>query len=264
MLIARARAEESEREDALFDDPLAGAFLGAAGLPDGLDRVNDFGGPNFVLRTRFFDDQLLDACEAGCTQVVLLAAGLDTRAFRLPWPDRLRLYEVDLPELLAFKERVIAEHTARPACERMVVGADLRDDWPASLLEAGFRPDEPTVWLAEGLLMFLRPEDNDRLLARIGSLCAPGSRLALEHVNRAFHQSPDMRAVHRRFALIQASWYSTVEDPRAWLAGHGWRARVQPGVDLARLLGRPVPPVYDPEQVGSGRIWLVSAQRATD
>ncbi|WP_137814378.1 SAM-dependent methyltransferase [Gandjariella thermophila] len=264
MLIARARAEESDREDALFRDPLAGGFLDAAGLPDGLDRVNDFGGPNFVLRTRYFDDQLLDAAEAGCRQVVLLAAGLDTRAFRLPWPDGTRLFELDLPELLSFKERVIAESEAAPACERAVVRADLRDDWSVPLLDAGFQPNEPTAWLAEGLLMFLRPEDNDRLLARIGSLSPPGSRLALEHVNRAFHQSPDMRAVHRRFALIQASWYATVEDPRAWLAGHGWRARVQPGEDLARRLGRPVPRVYDPEHLGSGRIWLVSAQRATD
>jgi methyltransferase (TIGR00027 family) len=264
MLIARARAEESDRQDRLFNDPLARTFVDAAGLPDGLDRVRDFGGPNFVLRTRFFDDQLLDACAAGCEQVVLLASGLDARAFRLPWPDGVRLFEVDLPDLVTFKERVVAEHGAKPTCDRVVVRADLRDDWPEALRSAGFRPDAPTAWLAEGLLMFLHPEENDRLMARIGSLSAPGSRLALEHVNRAFYQLPDMRPVHRRFTLIQAAWYSTVEDPRAWLAGHGWRARVQHGADLARRLDRPVPPVYHPGHVGSGRIWLVSAQLAAD
>lgn len=264
MLIARARAEESGRDDRLFHDPLAGDFVDAAGVPEGLDQVRDFGGGNFVLRTRYFDDQLLDACAAGCRQVVLLAAGLDARAFRLPWPRDLRLFEVDLPELLAFKERVLVEQGRRPTCERIPVAADLRDDWRGPLAVAGFRPDLPTAWLAEGLLMFLRPQDNDRLMERIRSLSAPGSRLALEHVNRAFYQLPDMRSVHRRFAMIEASWHSTVEDPRAWLAGYGWRARIQHGTDLARRLGRPVPPVYDPERVGTGRIWLVSARGSAE
>jgi hypothetical protein len=93
--------------------------------------------------------------------VVLLAAGLDTRAFRLTWPDGVRLFELDLPDLVDYKERVLAEQAAVPRCQRTVLRVDLREDWPARLESAGLRPGEPTAWLIEGLLT--RPA------------CSPGS-----------------------------------------------------------------------------------------
>ena len=152
------RAEECRRADRLFDDSYAQAFLDAApGAFAKEERALSGGGlaslgeafySRGVIRTRFFDDYLLAACAAGCTQVVLLAAGLDTRGFRLPWPDGVHLFEIDLLEVLSFKERVLAGQGAVPCCERAVVPADLRENWLVELRKAGFRPSEPTAWLA--------------------------------------------------------------------------------------------------------------------
>ena len=140
--VAALRAYESSRPDRLFEDPYAAAFAeaGRAALPrteDGHARLGALMYPQVVVRTRFFDDYLLGG---GCTQVVLLAAGLDARAFRLAWPPGTRLFELDLPEVLAFKDDVLAAHGATPACERVVVPADLREDWATALREAGFDP----------------------------------------------------------------------------------------------------------------------------
>ncbi|SFC70580.1 SAM-dependent methyltransferase [Streptomyces aidingensis] len=260
VIIAQARAREHARPDRLFTDPLAEPLVEAVGwIPvQAAGRMNE---EHFVLRTRFFDDCLRDAAGAGCTQVAVVAAGLDTRAFRLDWPDGTRLFEIDLPGLMAYKEAVLGVQGARPACDRTVVTADLRDDWPDRLTAAGFDPGRPTVWLIEGLMMYLTEDDNDRLLGRIGALSAPGSRLALEHVNRAYTELPDMRAVHERLRRVGASWVSTMEDPVGRLAGHGWRAAVTPQTELARRHGRPVPRLTDPQIVGDARMWLVSAER---
>ncbi|MER6798560.1 SAM-dependent methyltransferase, partial [Amycolatopsis mediterranei] len=170
--VAALRAYESRRPDRLFDDPYAAAFFeaGRSALP-GTSPEGPQAGlgamfyPQVVIRTRFYDDYLLGA---GCAQVVLLAAGLDTRAFRLAWPDGTRLFELDLPEVLAFKDEVLGRHGAEPACARVVVPADLREDWAAALREAGFDPAVPTAWLAEGLLMYLTPEEAERLLTTVG------------------------------------------------------------------------------------------------
>src|SRR5579884_2771734 len=161
LLVARARANESRRPDRLFDDPLAAAFVKAGGevlaraeqsLPGG-DDVNRWREDSVALRTSFLDGVLVSACEAGCRQVVLLAAGLDARAFRLDWPPGTRLYELEMPDVLSFKERVLADAGAKPRCERIVVPADLRDAaWPARLQAAGFDARQPTAWIAEGLL----------------------------------------------------------------------------------------------------------------
>src|SRR5438270_277804 len=170
--VAQARAEESARSDRLFEDSLAEAFIAAAGsvTPPQLDErsggIYPYIRDHVAIRTRFFDDYLLEASAAGCRQVAVLAAGVDTRAFRLPWPVGVRLFELDLPEIFTFKEQVLARRGAKPVCQRIVVEADLSEEWPAPLLKAGFRPDEPTAWLAEGILPFLTEEENDKLLAR--------------------------------------------------------------------------------------------------
>jgi methyltransferase (TIGR00027 family) len=117
--------------------------------------------------------------------VVILAAGLDTRAFRLTWPAGVRLFELDTPEVLTFKEQVLAERDATLACQRVAISTDLRQDWPAAVVQAGFHSGEPTAWLAEGLLMYLTQDECDQLLDRIGQLSAPGSRLAIEYVDQA-------------------------------------------------------------------------------
>src|SRR5690606_10582605 len=125
---------------------------------------------------------LLSAARAGCHQVVLLAAGLDARAFRLPWPTGVRLWEADLPEVFAFKEPVLADRGATPLCERTVVPVDLREDWTRTLREdAGFDPHQPTAWLIEGLLMYLDEGERNLLLERVGALSSAGSRIELDH-----------------------------------------------------------------------------------
>lgn len=261
VMIAQAREAESARPDRLFDDPLAGPLIEAAGRIPAVSEAGRRAAEHFVLRTRFFDDQLLAAAGDGMRQVVLLAAGLDTRPFRLAWPGGTTVFEVDLPGLIDFKEKTLADRDARPACERRVVAADLRTDWPAALLAAGFDPKAPTAWLVEGVLMYLTAEDGARVLDAIGTLSAPGSRLAVEHLNRAYAELPQLAPAVRKLAATQASWQSSVEDPRAWLAPHGWRAEVVHQSDLARQLGRPVPAMADPELVGSARIWLIHAHR---
>ncbi|WP_084963793.1 SAM-dependent methyltransferase [Thermoactinospora rubra] len=261
VLIAQARQAESDRPDRLFHDPLAGPLADAAGRIPQVSEAGRRAADHFVLRTRFFDDRLLEAAQAGLRQVVLLAAGLDTRAFRLGWPAGTRLFEVDLPELVAFKEKALADLGAQPACGRTVVAADLREDWPAALREAGFDPAAPTAWLVEGVLMYLTPEDGERILDRVRELSAPGSRLAAEHVNRAYIDLPQMAPAMGRLAATRAAWLSSVEDPQEWLSPYGWRAQVTHQADLARRFGRPVPAMADPEIVGSARIWLVHAVR---
>jgi methyltransferase (TIGR00027 family) len=135
-----------------------------------------------AVRTRFFDQMFLDAAAAGTRQAVILAAGLDARGYRLPWPDGTTVYEVDQPEVIEFKTRTLAAIGAEPTATHRSVAIDLRLDWPKALADSGFDPTQPTAWSAEGLLIYLPPEAQDRLFDNITALSAPGSRLATEHV----------------------------------------------------------------------------------
>ncbi|MDT7785177.1 MAG: hypothetical protein QOF58_3596 [Pseudonocardiales bacterium] len=256
VLIAAARANEQRHLRRLFTDPLAAGLVEAAGSANDLNGVRTLAGDHFVLRTRYFDDQLLSSAQP---QVVIMAAGLDTRAFRLQWPPGTTLFELDLPDLVEFKEDALHDLQARPRCERVVVPCDLREDWPTALIQAGFDPKRPTAWLLEGLFMFLPPDAGDRILYWVSALSTRGSTLALEHVNREFRELPQMRPVHDRFDTLDARWQSDVEDPVEWLAGHGWHATVTHQVDLAAQHDRAVPAITDPRKVGDARIWLASA-----
>ncbi|HEX8866148.1 MAG TPA: SAM-dependent methyltransferase, partial [Lentzea sp.] len=175
--VASMRATEAARPDRLHgDDPLAVAVVASApSIPAAPPGAAEF----MAVRTRFYDDFLAD----GPAQVVVLAAGLDARAFRLPWPPGARVFELDLPELLTFKEELIAATAVVAACTRVVVPIDLRDDWPTALIGAGFSPALPTAWIAEGLLQYLGEPDKKRLLDTIAGLSAPGSRFAFDHMD---------------------------------------------------------------------------------
>jgi methyltransferase (TIGR00027 family) len=252
--MARVRARESGRPDRLFDDPYAEAFLAAS--PDTLPGERAGGGPlsavgalfqfHGALRTRFFDDYLLAAAGAGCLQVVLLAAGLDTRAFRLDWPEGVRLFELDLPEVLRFKEEVLAARGAVPRCRRAVLPADLRESgpegWPAALTGAGLDPAKPTAWLVEGLLIYLSPEEAGRLLSAAGELSATGSQLAFE-----LRESVDDSFLERARAIPGMRRYTSLwkgglgVDAPEWLARHGWRARLQDRAAVAASYRRTAP-----------------------
>jgi methyltransferase (TIGR00027 family) len=250
--VARVRALESQREDRLFDDPYAQAFVDAApgAFPEErpvrerpaahrpLASLGAAFSAHAVIRTRFYDDFLT---AAGSRQVVLLAAGLDTRAFRLAWPAGTRVFELDLPGVLAFKEAVLSAHGAVPSCERVIVPADLREDWPARLTAAGFGPAEPATWLAEGLIIYLTAGEAGRLFSMVGDLSVPGGRLAFEHdpagldaMTARARQIPAMRT-------YTSLWKGGLADAPRWLADHGWRTEFHGLAALGRSYRRPVP-----------------------
>ncbi|MGE2730049.1 class I SAM-dependent methyltransferase [Mycolicibacterium vaccae] len=194
--VAATRAFASREPDALIDDPYAAVLVEAVGLPHfikvargEIDFDSDplFGAQlmreQIATRTRFFDDFFTEATRDGIAQTVILASGLDTRAYRLDWPTGTVVYEVDQPSVVDFKSRVLAEAGATPTAERRTVGIDLREDWAAALRAAGFDDTAPTAWIAEGLLIYLPPDAQDRLLDHITELSAPGSRLATEHMD---------------------------------------------------------------------------------
>ncbi|MFD9211387.1 SAM-dependent methyltransferase [Streptomyces sioyaensis] len=274
LVVGIARAAESERPDRLFEDSLATRFLDAAGVDQQAIWTTGQGelfaeamGDYFALRTRYFDDYFGQACAAGCRQVVVLAAGLDTRAYRLDWPAGVRLFELDQPDVLAFKEDVLGSDM--PRCTREVIVADLRDDWPARLVERGFRADEPTAWLVEGVLVYLTERDADHLLDRIGALSAPGSRLSVEHVTRSMVDTEGTKeaaaaAPEGVMSLLSSLWKNEMTRPPGdWLAAHGWRAEEEPLTHLARRHTRPVPPAFDPDLPGTGRVGLLTAVRSS-
>ncbi|MFJ8010051.1 SAM-dependent methyltransferase [Streptomyces fagopyri] len=274
LALAAARARESGRPDRLFDDPVAtqvavaaGAALAAWSGPRG-ERLRRAMGDYFALRTRYFDNWLLDAVGSGCRQVVVLAAGLDARAFRLDWPAPLRLFELDRADVLSFKEKIVTGRAPAPGCVRIPMAGDLRDDWPRTLRAHGFDPRVPTAWLLEGILVYLTEQEGDEVLARVGELSAPASRLALEYGSRAMFATDTTRAALDHAAAtdtlhtLSALWRNeSTADPVARLTGHGWSARSREITDLAARYERPVPPAFDPTVPGSARIALLQATR---
>jgi methyltransferase (TIGR00027 family) len=245
--VARVRAQESSRPDCLFNDPYAAAFLDA--FPDAFPGERTAASPgslgsalafHAVIRTRFFDDYLRAACVSGCRQVVLLAAGLDTRAYRLAWPDGVRLFELDLPEVLTFKDSVLAGKGAVPRCARIPVPADVRARWPAKLIMNGFDASQPTAWLVEGLLIYLTAEEAARVLTAVGNLSAAGSRLSCERGNS--RTMAGGAAATPAMGKLTSLWKGGLgEDAADWLARSGWQTQIHHLSALAASYGRPVP-----------------------
>jgi methyltransferase (TIGR00027 family) len=197
-MVAAARAIATSTDGALISDPYAEPLVRAVGVdvftrlasgeldPSafdidddedvGMDRMVD----NMAVRTKFFDDFFADATAAGIRQVVILASGLDSRAYRLQWPSGTVVYEVDQPQVIDFKTKALADIGAEPSVDRRAVAIDLRFDWPTALKEAGFDPGRPTAWSAEGLFGYLPPDAQDRLIDTVTELSAPGSQFATE------------------------------------------------------------------------------------
>ncbi|MGW0410498.1 class I SAM-dependent methyltransferase [Streptomyces collinus] len=264
--VARVRALETERADPLFRDPLARAFAAAGGLwpsspppPQGDEaarRRRLAVAFSIVIRTKYLDDLLHRACASGIRQVVLLGAGMDSRAFRIDWPEGTRLFEVDTAQPLDFKDQVLRQEQAVPRCRRIPVAVDLREDWPQALAAAGHDPATPTVWIAEGLLIYLPRDAVDLLLSRIGARSAPGSRLGLTLGSRGVIERFGADATPGSAASL---WVSEMpDDPVGWLAGHGWDAETHTLRERAAAYGRPAgtPPSHDEGPGG-----LVSAVR---
>jgi methyltransferase (TIGR00027 family) len=221
----------------LFDDPYAAAFA-AAGEPQPQEDAEGSAQRQalafqVIIRTRYYDDYLRSAVDGGCRQVVLLAAGLDTRAFRLSWPAGTTLFEADLPDLLEVKERVLADAGAQPQCKRVVVAADLLEDWLSSLTDAGFDALQPTAWLVEGLLVYLETDDARALLHTVSTASAPASRLAFERSAKARDVTADDTAA------VTSLWRGGAgDDVDNWLAAQGWTVTVDNLGAVAAAYGR--------------------------
>ncbi|RJQ78626.1 SAM-dependent methyltransferase [Pseudonocardiaceae bacterium YIM PH 21723] len=272
--VAYGRLVEAQRPNPLFEDRFAGIFLSELGEVRELqrvrpepgspqDRVARTGLDQVSARTRYFDDLLLEAAET-CPQVVILASGLDARAFRLEFPAGTRLFEIDLPDMLEFKESVVAKHGLKPTCARTALTVDLRTDFLPELVRHGFGPATPTVWLAEGLLMYFTQQENDELIERIGIASAPGSRLAILHASeealRRRRESIEQAGLTNSFmgSMARDMWKSGLRtDPVDWLTPFGWTVTSIPAADQAAVYGRPVDAGDDFQRSA----WFIDATR---
>jgi len=255
-MVAAARAVASETTNPIINDPFAAPLVRAVGLDffrrlvDGdLDPSEAYEGSgkdmaletdSIAVRTRFFDDFFLNAARDGIRQSVILAAGLDARAYRLSWPPGSVVYEVDQPKVVEFKTTAMSNLDAVPAADRRTVSIDLRDDWPAALRRNGFDVTQPTSWSAEGLLMYLPPDAQDRLFDKITELSAPGSKLATEYHPDS---GPTMTQRAQEFNDKWAKFGCDVdlsglffEGERSnvveYLTDKGWRVTTRPRRDL--------------------------------
>ncbi|MBX9983246.1 MAG: SAM-dependent methyltransferase [Mycobacterium sp.] len=290
--VAAARAAETESDNPLIRDPFARVFLDAVG--DGMWSI--YADPKLLAqaseidpqvraraqmlvdfmatRTAFFDEYFLRAAGSGVRQVVILAAGLDARAWRLPWPDGTVVYELDQPKVLEFKTATLDRHGATPTARLVNVPIDLRHDWPKALQEAGFDPGRPSAWSAEGLVRYLPAQAQDLLFERIDALSAPGSWLASnvpgegfidpDLVRRQREEMQRMRAVAAQLTdadmpAVEDLWYA--EERTAlpdWLRDRGWEASA---VDFPGLMDRYGRDVADGAEVAMPPTLFVSAQR---
>ncbi len=270
--VAACRALASKQDGALIDDPFAdplvravgaGFFIGVldgeitdetGGFDDDTDPDVEFNLQRMVnmmaVRTRYFDDFFTDATAAGVRQVVILASGLDARPYRLAWPSGTVVYEVDQPAVIEFKSAALSNLGAEPTAERRTVSVDLRDDWLNALRQAGFDETKPAAWSAEGLLMYLPPDAQDRLFDAITTLSAPGSWLATE-----YHQD-GMPLLEKRAKAMARRWgplgfdtdvstlvYHGERTPAAdYLGTRGWQISARTRADQFADAGLAVPP----------------------
>jgi methyltransferase (TIGR00027 family) len=270
--VAAARAAESNSEHPLFDDPYAQMFIDAATergwkSPFGATGLSEM--PNAsaelveqvqrrstgiqayaISRTKFFDDFFIAAGAAGISQVVILAAGLDARAWRLPWIADTVVYEIDQPKVLGFKADILSAHNAVSSARDVAVPVDLRHDWPKALREAGFDATLPTAWLAEGLLPYLPATAQDLMFEQVNRLSAPDSRIAVEAFGNDYFDEDYQKRRRARIQEMRAAADATgheiadvgelfYTEPRAdvadWLSEHGWHVGT---TDAAVLMDR--------------------------
>lgn len=283
-MVAAARAMASATDDPLIDDPWAAPLVRAVGLDfftkmlDGDLDLSQL--PNaspermramidaMASRTKFFDDHCIDSTAAGIRQVVILASGLDSRAYRLPWPAGTVVFELDQPRVIEFKSATLEAAGARPTAERRTIPIDLREDWPSALRAAGFDPSAPAAWLAEGLLIYLPPDAQDRLFDQITALSAPGSTLATEYApgiidfdaDKARELSAPLREHGLDIDMADLVYSGERSHVMPYLTGIGWRVTGVPRYDLFARHGL-TPPEAAEDTDPLGEIVYVSAAR---
>ena len=286
-MVAAARAMATNADNQLINDPFAEPLVRAVGVdfftrlvtgelrPEDLDSDNESVGmqrmtDNMAVRTKFFDEFFLSATEGGIRQAVILASGLDSRAYRLTWPAGTTVYEIDQPEVIEFKTTTLAELGAEPTTKRRTVAMDLRYDWPSALIEEGFDPNQPAAWSAEGLLGYLPPDAQDRLLDTITELSAPGSRVAVEsvpNIDQGDHQKAieRMQAASQRWRdhgfdldFAELVYLGDRNEAASYLGDHGWQISRNSVKELFAANGLP-PLDDDNEDVGNfGELQYVS------
>ena len=278
--VAARRAMASKGPNPLIDDPFAEPLVNAVGVEAFIKMMNGDieltdDDPAFTsqrlaegmaVRTRFFDNFFTDAAKAGVRQAVILAAGLDTRAYRLPWPSGTLVYEIDQPQVIEFKTRTLADLGATPTADRKAVAVDLRDDWVGALRDIGFNTERPTAWIAEGLLGYLPPDPQDRLFDIITTLSFSGSRIGTGYVpdirDRIAKRGNEISERWRRLGL-NVNWADLVydgdrNDPAEYLAARGWQTTVHTTPELYAANGFEFPDA--PSMVAFGDIRYVSAE----
>jgi methyltransferase (TIGR00027 family) len=214
-----------------------------------------------ILRTRFFDDFLLRVVSGQAVrQVVLLAAGLDTRAYRLAWPAGISLFELDQPEVLAYKAELLQTAGASPACLRQAIGIDLTSPWPGGLLQAGYDPGQPSAWLLEGFLFYLPSEQVAHILEDVTSMVSEGSWLGFDIINRFVLTHPFTRPWVEMQAAAGAPWIGTLDDPQGFLGGRGWQVSLSQAGEPEANFGRWPYPVVPPALPDFPHNWYVTAQ----
>lgn len=259
--VAAMRAVETDREDALISDPHARALAGergfevlAKGDPPGAVRP-----PVIAVRTLYFDGAIRTALESGIRQIVVLAAGMDARAFRLEFPAGTTFFELDQAEVLAYKAQHLGD--AMPRCRRVTVPVDLRQDWTAPLLAAGMDRTAPAVWLVEGLLPYLRETDVHALLARVTDLAAARSEILFDVSSRAILESPRMKERLEFVASLGAPWQFACDEPETLLEPLGWDVSVTDHGVIGRAHGRWPFPVFPRGTPGVPQSFLVRGVR---
>ena len=267
-MIAAGRAMASKTEHPLINDPFADPLVRAVGLDFFVKMID--GSVDFpparvpaiingiAVRTKYFDDYLLSAVNAGVRQVVILASGLDSRAYRLQWPADTVVYELDQPQVIEFKTNTLAGLGAQPTATRRTIPIDLRSDWPAALQTAGLDAAAPTAWLAEGLLIYLPSEAQDRLFDNITAISAPGSTIGTEYVPGLKDLDADrVREMTAQFreqgvdidmpSLVYAGERSHVID---YLRAKAWDIVDTPRAELFNRNGFELPAPDDDEPLG--------------
>ncbi|MFD3568387.1 class I SAM-dependent methyltransferase [Streptomyces sp. NPDC058667] len=272
LLVAAARAIETHRHDSLAQDAYAEHFVRAApACADWPVRIEDVpdGDANplwgrfaryFGLRTRVLDDFLLRSVRTDVRQVVLLGAGLDTRAFRLDWPSDLVVFEIDRAAVLAFKQQVLTDLSAAPKVKRVPVPVDLRADWATALTTVGFDPAVPSVWLAEGLLFYLPSSAETNLIDTVDRLAGGGSALAfeakLEKDLLAYRDSTIYTATREQIGIDLLHLFDTGPRPDSAgdLTAKGWTTSTRTPFDFTRRHGRG--PLPEPNDALEGNRWV--------
>ncbi|CAL8462346.1 g1879 [Coccomyxa elongata] len=254
---AGMRAYEGKEKEPLYSDPLAELLAGQRGMQAASTAMKRYEGAadkeskadrkylvgRVALRTLYYDDHLLAACKAGARQVVLLGAGMDSRAWRLDLPEGISWFEIDRADVLNAKRKVLTEAQAlfsvdtnkgakyplRAAIYR-ACEADLGSEhWTERLIAAGFDPSVPTVWVAEGLLPYLSEATVTALLNSARSVSAKRSRFLMmaftsEDMVKSYNECANQTPVAWAKELSATFKSSFPTDARPYLEERGWHA----------------------------------------